>query len=184
MSLLSLGAVTVSGYRLHTGDQSNASAVSGRLLEAEELLDEHLRRQLASEERTDTFPIYPDGRLYPDAYPITDSDLTIDGRSLRGATADLATFLAYWPDDCAPRQATVTWTGGYTAATLPVTLRHALYELARALTAPAPVAVPVGATSASVGDVSVTFSESTETGIDAWVPGLSERVKPYRNRWV
>ena len=184
MSLLSLGAITVAGYRLHTGDQTNASAVSGRLLEAEDLLDEELRRSLALEERTKAFKVYPDGRLYPDAYPITASDLTVDGRALRGATVDVATFVAYWPDTCPPANATVTWTGGYDAATLPVTLRHALYELAAALAAPRPVAAPVGALAASVGDVSVTFADSSETGIDAFVPGLSERIGKYRNRWV
>jgi hypothetical protein len=186
VSLLSLGAVTVAGYRLHTGDQTNASAVSGRLLEAEDLLDEELRRHLALAERTETFKMYPDGRVYPDAYPIVSSDLTIDGRALRGATttSDVATFVAYWPDYCPPATAEVTWTGGYDADTLPVTLRHALYELAAALAAPRPVAVPVGATSASVGDVSVSFADGSDTGIDAFVPGLSDRVCRYRNRWV
>ncbi len=183
MSLLSLGAVTVAGYRLHTGDlTTNATAVSGSLLEAEEILDDELRRHLALEERTDTFRIYSDGRVYPDAWPLISASLQIEGRALLGATADVATFVGWWPD-CPPDRATVTWTGGYDAATLPRTLRNALYDLARAVGSD-PSPVPVGALSASVGDVSVTFAEPSEGGLDALVSGLGNRVRRYRNRWI
>lgn len=187
MTLYALDAVTVAGYRLWTGDQAtDAAAVSGSLVEAERMLEEDLRRHLALEERTDDFVIYPDGRIYPDAWPITDAALTIEGRALLGATPDVTTFVGYFPDR--PTRATVTWTGGYddgtASAPLPVALAHGIYDLARALAADT-TAVPVGATAVSVGDVSVTFGSSSGSGdVDSLVPGLSNRLARFRNRWV
>lgn len=182
MSLLALGAVTVADYRIHTGDTTtSASAVSAALIESEDLLDEELRRHLELAQRTDTFRIYCDGRIYPDAYPITVSDFTIDGRALRGATPDGGPFIGIWEHIDNPR-ATVTWTGGYTTSTLPRTLQHALYDLAHGLTEEA--LVPVGATSVSLGDASVSYAAGSFGGIDAIVPGLSRRVRRYQNRFV
>lgn len=190
-NLVALGAVTVAGYRLQTGDHtSDGVAVTGALVEAEDMLVEELRRHLALESREDTFHIYPDGRIYPDAWPIVSNtgNLVIEGRALLGATADVTTFVGYFPD-CPPNRATVTWTGGYDDGTnsqrLPVTLRHAIYDLARALVTDASP-IPVGALSASVGDASVTFGPggSGSGDIDALVPDLTDRVRRYRNRIV
>ena len=188
-TLYSLGAVSVDGYRVHTGDRTTAgTVVSGALVEAEELLGDALRRDLALAERTASCPIYPDGRCYPPAWPITDGGtLDVDGRALLGATADTGTFVAFSP--VAPTRATVTWTGGFddgtTGTRLPVTLRHALYDLAKALCEDVSP-VPVGATAVSVGDVSITYGGrgAGESNVDALVPGLSTRVRRYRNRWV
>jgi hypothetical protein len=181
-TLYSLGAVTVKAYRVHTADETNTDAqISGALVEAEDLLDEELRRHLAKQERTGTFPIYCDGRIYPDAYPLTASDLTIDGRALRGAEPDGGPFIGVWEHIDDPR-ATVTWTGGYDSTSLPRTLELAVYDLARGLMAEA--LVPVGATSVSLGDASVTYAVSSRGGVDALVPGISSRVRRYQNRFV
>jgi hypothetical protein len=185
-TLYSLGALTLDGYRMHTGDQTSTPAtVSGALVEAEQVLEDELRRKLPLQSRTDTFAIGSDGRIYPDAWPITAATgLTIDGRALLGATPDVTTFVGYFPDR--PTRATVTWTGGFddgTLSRLPVVLRHALYDLARGLAQDA-APVPVGATAVSVGDVSISYSAATEGGLDALVPGLSARVRRYRNRFV
>lgn len=185
-TLYSLGAVTIRQYRLHTGDETNGDAeCSGVLLEAESLINDELRRFLASDERTGTFSIYPDGRLYPNAYPITAADLMIEGRALVGGTPDGGPFVGVWEPSTSTRS-TVTWTGGYNADTLPLTLEHALYDLAAALLAPAPIltGVPGGTTAASVGDVSVTVDPRSGGGVDAYVPGLSDRVRRYQNRFV
>lgn len=182
MSLLSLGATTVADYRVHTGDTTTAaSAVSAALLEAESLLEEELRRGLALEARTETLKVYPDGRVYPPAWPITAASLTIDGRSLLGATPDISTFTGLI-DAPRPWRVATTWTGGFDASTLPVTLEHAIYDLAQGLVASSPV--PVGATSVSLGDASVSFAAPSGGGVDAIVPGLSARVGRYANRWA
>lgn len=183
MSLYSSGAVSVADYRVHTGDQdSPASAVTAALVEGQSLLEEHLRRLLESTSRTNDFPIHADGRVYPNAYPITSASLTIDGRALLGAEADSGPFTGVF-ESTTPKRATVTWTGGFTPTTLPVTLEHAIYELAEAkVTGAEPV--PVGATSVRLGDAAVTFDGPTSGGIDALVPGLADRVAKYRNRWA
>lgn len=182
MTLLDLGAVTVAGYQVRTGDTSSAaSAVTGALVEAESLLEEELRRLLAAEERSEQMRIRADGRVYPKAWPITEAELVIDGRSLVGATPDLENFVALIGSREEPRM-TLAYTGGFDADTLPVTLAHAIYDLARALVADTP-ALLVGASSASVGDVSVTYGGG-KGGVDAYVSGLSSRVSKYRNRWT
>lgn len=183
-TLLSLGAVTVAGYQLRTGDTSSAaSAVTASLVEAEAILDEALRRHLALDERTDTFKLYPDGRIYPDAYPITSSSLTVWGRSLSGATPDVATFVGLIGECPAPPQATVTWTGGYNAATLPRTLANAIYDLAGFDLSDSTPGIS-GVTSVSLGDASVSYAAPLDGLLDTLVPGLWARVRRFRNRWV
>ncbi len=189
MTLLDLDAITVAGYRLRTGDRtSDGESVSGSLVEAESILEEELRRELPLPlmERVESM-IISDGRMYPKAYPIIECESnTIDGRALLGGAPDLPTFLAYWPDydsSITPR-AEITYTGGFDADTLPVTLAHAIYDMARALVADVSP-VPVGATSVSVGDVSVSYgSVSGAAGVDVLVPGLGARVARYKNRFV
>lgn len=183
MSLLTLGAVTVAAYRIRTGDNTTpGTEVTGALLEAEELLEGTLRRKLASEERTETCVIYPDGRIYPSAYPITAADFTIDGRALRGATPDGGPFIGVFePVDS--RRATVTYTGGFTDETFPRRLAHAVYDLAKGIV-DGPSGLAGWATSASVGDVSVSGAAPTGEDLDSLVPGLYRRVVGYRNRWV
>lgn len=188
-TLYSLGAVTIDGYRVHTGDMTTAgTVVSGALVEAGELLDDELRRNLAWQSRTDKLRIYPDGRVYPYAYPITTAaTLEIDGRSLVGAEADETPFVGRF-GDLVVNLVTVTWSGGYDDGTnsdpLPTTLKNAIFELARALTTDTS-AIPVGATSVRVGDVSVTYAQAGATShLDSLVPGLTSRISRYRNRYV
>lgn len=190
MTLLDVGAVSVAAYRVRTDDNATPGTfVTGALAEAEELLEGELRRDLASEERTEALRIWEDGSIYPPAYPITSATaLTIDGRRLVGATPDVETFVGLidaWCDTT--RRATVTWTGGFTgpagAKPLPKVLEHAIYDIARGLVSSAPAPVLVGATAASVGDVSVTYAQPSG-GLDALAPGLTARVGKYRNRLI
>lgn len=185
-TLVSLGALTVAGYRLRTGDNdSAASAVTGALNDAESLMEEELRRFLPLDTRTEALRIFPDGRVYPHGYPITDSPvLQQDGRALLFARADAGAFVGVIDLNplVTPRM-TVTTTGGFDADTLPVTLRDALYDLAQGVILDR-VPLPVGAGSMSVGDVSVSITAPGGDGVDAYVTGLSKRVTKYRNRYV
>ena len=192
MSLLSSGAVTVADYRVQTNDQaSQASAVSAALIEGQSLLEEHLRRHLENMQRTARFEIYMDGRVYPDAYPITAVPtvapaVTIDGRSLWGAQPDTGPFIGIF-EQLTPLRATVIWTGGYTPAggiaPLPRTLADALYDLAKALLSFSDA--PQGVSSVRVGDAQVSFAATERPGgLDSFVLGLNRRVKPYRNRFM
>lgn len=183
MSLLSLDAVTVVGYRVRTGDNTTeASAVSAALLESEELVSEELRRDLPLEERTEVMRIKADGRMYPRAWPLVScATNTIDGRTLVGGTPDVDQFVALLGSDLPPK-ATVTYMGGFGPETLPATLRCAIYDLAYSVThsiGPTPTG-----TSVSVGDVSVSGISPSEGGIDSFVPGLSARIGKYRARYI
>lgn len=187
-TLYSLGATSIDGYRVHTGDRTTAGTiVSGALVEAEQLLEEELRRKLAWQSRTAKCRIYPDGAVYPPAWPITTAALTIDGRALLGAVPDATPFVGTF-GDLTVNLATVTWSGGFDDGThsepLPVTLRNAIYELARVLAQDSQPG-PAGATQVRVGDVAITYASTQGlTGLDAFVPGLSARVARYRNRWI
>lgn len=188
-TLFSLEATTVAGYRLATNDQTTASsAVSAALLEAESLLEDELRRHLPSQSRTKACKIWPDGRVYPDAWPV-DSVVGLvleDSRTVLGAVPDAGPFVGVIPRNYAPPTVTITWVGGFTAPDglhpLPVTLAHAIYDLAKAVLAAAPV--PVGATSMSVGDVSVSYPSPPQGTVDGYVPGLSDRVRKWANRYI
>lgn len=184
MNLYESGAVTVAAYRVHTGDMTTPGTyVTGALVEAEELLEDELRRDLASEERTESMRVQADGRVYPRAYPITVAEgYVIDGNSLVGAYPDNFPFIGVFERVDVPL-ATITYTGGFTPATLPRTLAHAIYDLAKVLAQDA-APIPVGATSASVGDVAVGFAKPTAGQLDASVPGLTGRVARYRRRYV
>lgn len=185
-TLYNLGALTYSGYVVRTGDDTtSSSAVSGALVDAERLLGEELRRELALDERTESMIIRECGIMYPKAWPLIECDTnTIDGRALLGGTPDVDQFVALIgvTSPVTPR-ATITYTGGFDDETLPITLRDALYDLAHAVTHPSTPAL-VGAGSMSVGDVSVSVNDPGGGGVDAYLPGLSTRVRKYRNRWV
>lgn len=189
-TLYALGAVTVDKYRLYTGDYTTAGpVVTGSLVEAEGILSELLRRDLAYDERAETVRIHGDGRVYPKAWPIRDAGgLTIEGRAVLGVTStlDLTGFVAFL-GECEPASASLTYSGGFDDGTnsraLPFTLAHALYDLARALAVDAPAGL-VGALSASVGDVSVSRGEAGDGDAESLVPGISNRVRRYMNRWA
>lgn len=194
-TLVSLGAVTVDGYRLRTGDRDSDDVdVSGALLDAQDRIEEELNRSLALDERTETMRLWPYGRVYPKAWPLLSCTTnTIDGRALLGAAPDVQQFLTlvdasddvyHDPSGPTPR-ATITYRGGFddgsVGTKLPRMLADALYDLAHALITDAP-AMLVGAASVSVGDVSISGMTPAGSGIDAYVPGLSSRIGLYRNR--
>lgn len=160
--------VTTARYRDITNDNDSPSAVvENALADAQALLEEELRRPLEADTRTERCRIFPETRgatVYPAATPIASvsspSGASVVGHAVLGGTAGPPYFLTD-PDG----YATVTYIGGYdpTAVTgdddlLPRTLERAIAWAARALTAPDAFAnVPSGATSATVGDVSLTW---------------------------
>ena len=67
-----MSLVTVDRYRFITRDVcTDSDTVSARLEEAQALIEDEYRRPLEEAERTETVPIWPDGRVYPAAVPIT-----------------------------------------------------------------------------------------------------------------
>lgn len=158
--------VTWVRYKVITLDTTTAEAtVTAALETAQATVEEYLRRPLASASRTETLRFSVDGRLYPAATPITvpPTGLSLIGTSsVYGATPDASPS---WPsevDPAVPVVATITYTGGYDATTLPRTIENHIAWLAYQLTHASVLAgLPAGVTAASVGDVSVTFAEAT-----------------------
>lgn len=166
--------VTVERYRIVTGDTTTAaSAVSAAIEEATDLLSEDLGWQIEEDERTETLNVI-DGRVYPSAVPITavEAGQTIDGYSVTGAAPLGSDFLTEGFEGDVHR-ATLTYTGGWTADTLPSSIRRAICWAARGILTPsAAEAVPDGATSVRLGDASVTYATAqtrATTGI-TWPP--------------
>lgn len=180
--------VTTALYQSLTGDTDSATAdVALALVSAQKIVEEYLRRPLANEERTETVR-FSGGRLYPKATPITEAPdgITIvpGSRALVGASPDGGPF---WPavgDSTYPASATITYTGGYTASTLPRTIAAVISSLAyQLLHVTDDSEVPAGATSVSVGDVSVSFGDGTDPGVELNA-AQRQSIKPWRRRFV
>lgn len=156
--------------------------------ESQELIEDFLKRPLDSASRTEQCLIHPANRIYPRATPIaavSAGTIENDGYAVSGISPDGGPFVDFY------RQsqyvyATVTYTGGFTSVTAPRTLKRAVMRLAHAIIVPPAESsmIPVGATSVSLGDASVSFAEPTGSGgeIDALVPGLTRTLKRWRVR--
>lgn len=207
---LPVSLVTEAQYRQATNDNDTLSSdVLYHLVEAQSLVEEYLRRQLTSMERTEPAPIWSDptsGRtyVYPLATPITaipaSATYTVqfEGAAL-GGVASTEVDWGWWgwswaygglffSSDAPPPLATIVYTGGYTSATLPVTLRRAIARVALALSRVTPAATLVaGAASLRVGDVSITKpggGAADATELDTLVPGISATLRKWRRRTV
>lgn len=162
-----MALLTVDRYRALTTDEDSAEDdITAAVTDAVEALEDVLDRPLEAGERTETLRPHRDGRLWPKATPIADGgDYTVDGESLLYSTP--------WP--AAPfgvlggeqTGVEVTYTGGFVERTanpdaanrLPTYIERDLaFAAYRLLNATAPTSsAPDGATSVSVGDVSVTY---------------------------
>lgn len=195
-----MSVTTVSDYVLYTGDATTASAlVQANLDVAEQMVEEYLRRELASTERTERVRWATTCRVYPRHTPITSvpssASYTVEDEAtitdVGYDAVDAAVGALYWPsnppDDYrhnAPR-ATVTYTGGWTNDTLPAAIKRQVSLIANTLANPTALTQP-GVISASVGDVSITRSQAAVNGqvsaIDAIVPMSSAVLNSYRWR--
>lgn len=193
-----MSAITIDQYRLQTGDSTTASAlVQTRLDEAEALVEDYLRRELASEQRTEKVRWSRTCRVYPKHTPITEvpataaysveDEATIIDVGYSAVDQAVGEWPAPIPDDYrhnAP-YALITYTGGWTADTMPKTLVRIVSQLAYRLGNQSAIGGP-GVSSASVGDVSVSYSQKAIDGathpVDALLPLSSVMLKPYRWR--
>ena len=165
MSLL----VTTARYQVITGDTTTATAsVTAAIEDATALLADELGRPdaLKSEERTETMQVGDGGQLRPLAVPVTVcAGYTFDTAAIFGGAPDSVAFRGVFPDDL-PNTVAVTYSGGWVersanpSATnrLPTELEYDIAWAAHALVHPGlGAAVPVGATSVSLGDAAVSF---------------------------
>jgi len=162
--------VSEATYRRLTGDTATSSAaVVAALADAQAALQDALHRPLVSAVRTEVVKVWPDGLVYPAAQPVTvvPAGALVDGGAVRGG----------WVTD-ALGVTTLTYTGGWTSATIPMPLVQAICSEARELLSPAVTAL-VGARKYAVGDVSVE-RDSAVGEISTW----PKSVLAYRRRSV
>lgn len=169
-------------YRRLTGDSATAdAAVTPALVDAQRLVEEYLRRPLERAERTEQLRVYrlSDGRtgVYPSATPISavPAGFVVEGVAVLGEGL-LSGFTPWLGSE--REHVTLTYTGGFVAATLPLTIAREIARLAQQLTQPV-AAAPAGAKSVRVGDVAVTYATPTGGGVDA--PGRLA-LRGYRRR--
>jgi hypothetical protein len=185
--------VTPQQYREQTGDTTHFwSEIATWLASAQELVESALQRLLESEERTETMRAQASRTyavLYPAAWPVTvvpDGYATeYDGRRIRTRSTGWDMLIEPWDWATEPVR-TLTYTGGYTSATLPAALRAAIIDVARlgavaGLTGP----YPANASSVRLGDAAVTFFDASAQASDLleqMVPGLAGRLRPWRRQ--
>jgi hypothetical protein len=176
-------------YRVMTGDMTNLdSDVDAALVTAQQQLEEYLGRGYADSTGwngrlefgtyTDIVRLHNDGRAYPLAIPITAVTSPV------GAIVRDDYVMGLWPAqnplwdilyepymygpggaggdwDTTSPITTITYSGGYTSASCPRKLRQAIADLAKVeMTVFDPTLA--GVTTASVGDVRVTYNEAPD----------------------
>lgn len=155
--------ISVARYRAITSDTASATAVVTEAIEdAQSQLEEQLGRGLELDERTERVRVFPDGAIYPRCTPLV---AVPDGSEIQGVAV-----IGGGPHSSAlvdpDTHTTLTYTGGYnpdetdrSAVTfVPVELARAIAWAARAILTPGDgLEVPPGATSVSVGDVSISW---------------------------
>lgn len=181
-----MSLVTVERYRTITLDTTSSNvAITAAVEDAEAEVSEYLRRPVEQAERTETLPISRDGKVYPSATPIDslggdDSGLTLEGDIVIGASPDAGAF--GWLGSPTTPQSTITYTGGWTADTLPKAIERAIALAAHHQIHSNPALVPAGATSVRVGDAAVTFG-SGGASVDPLASTMAN-IRRYRRRFV
>lgn len=117
--------VSIVEYRRLMKDTASASGdIELVLTDSLRLIEDFLQRYLVSKARTETCTVR-NGVIYPLAYPVSVcSDGMINGGIIEGISADSSdVFVETYTKE-------ITYTGGFTSATLPMTIKVALVKTA------------------------------------------------------
>lgn len=192
--------LAVAGYRAITRDtRSVENDLQPALDSAASLVDEHCRRKFMYGEHTETLYVYRDGKCYPTNTPV-DAITTPEGLSaqaIQGAGVYLGVFLPVpglvnagdW-QGAIPPQTTLTYTGGFQpygstdgpTPQVPQKVARCIARVAWMILHPVVlVGMPTGATSASVGGLSVAGDLSPFIAMDA---SIERDLKGFRKRQV
>lgn len=173
-------SLTYARYVQLTGDSTTPSAqVEAAIPDAEREMVRILRRPLWLDTYTHALPVHAGGRAYPKAVPIATLPASAtfqmeDPQTFRYVVRDSLTgplglgdveeFLDGSSGACGYPElyglATVTYTGGWTEATMPMAVARGLARLVHAYATPTIATELIeGATSQSLGDASVSFKD-------------------------
>lgn len=182
--------VTITDYAAVTQDSTSSDpAVQNALDAALGLIQDNTGRTLVLGTYLETLYIYQNGTVYPSATPIQSVTSPAGGNSVQGAGVVVN---SWWPTTAGgggaflagrPAQIDLTYTGGFTATTLPVKLKRALCRTAFNILHPSQLAgLPGGVNSVHVGDVgySAAGSQSLRT-FDPLDDGILKDIKGFRN---
>jgi hypothetical protein len=180
--------VTYLRYVELTQDTTSASVdVNTQLEIAQELVTDALGRTLESTEVTEDLRVYVNGTVYPTVTPVTvaPTDVTIkrNGYTLTGVASDYfdatTDLVNNYPE------ATITYTGGWTSSTVPVSVARCIASLAQALLVGNTTAsLGSGASSIKVGNVSISYGDlaSGATTLSRLVDAAIIPLETYRRR--
>lgn len=186
-----MSLVTYARYVTLTGDSTSASAtVEANLTDAQAEVERVLGRALEYGTYTEERVVWPGGFCYPKVTPLASVPASAtyeieDERTLSDVSPD-------WPSAefedptgwtgyaATSGKATVTYTGGWTAGTLPLPLQRVIAFIAYGLTFPAASVALSGASSVSVGDVSVSMGGAPADPVDDLWPGASRTLRQWR----
>jgi hypothetical protein len=196
-----MSLVTIADYRELVPDDATDDATIQRALDrAERLVSKYLLRPLAQGTYTENLRVDRwSGVVHPTATPVVSVSSPANVVVLDGVAAftdgngwDMLVehswdswFLTYG-------RAAVTYVGGWTNGVdpdtdIPQTVLEMICVLANRFGSTALVSsqIPLGATEVKLGDASVRFAKPYGMGasLDAYVPGLTGSLKPYRYRY-
>lgn len=120
-------------YRLDTGDTLSVdSDVTTALARAQTAVEDYCHRLFSAQTLTERLPVYDDGAVYPSVRPVTTvttpSGAYVDGSRVIAGGGSIQPLVSYNTGAAVRPRIDVTYTGGYTAATVPYTISH---EIAR-----------------------------------------------------
>lgn len=172
--------LTVQRYLELTHDTDSVpSAIEAALADAQIEIEDELGRALESDERTETLFVSSNGRAYPSVTPVTDAgdyEVINNGVVVSDFFSPALDFITGQPS-----QVEITYTGGYTAETIPYRLERALADAAYdQLHSTSTSEFPAGATSVRLGDAAVTFAEP----VGSVRSSTSPTIKRYARRRV
>jgi len=174
--------VSEARYRALSRDLSTSQVdVEAALADAVEAIEDRLHRGLEAKERTESLLVHRNLEVYPPSTPILVAEgYTRSGNLLWASSAAFPSPIFFGSVIDVPYRLDVTYTGGWTADTLPSRIERAIVATAKAFLAPASQA-PAGALQVTVGDAHVQYAKPTDADLP---PGVWESIKGYRHREV
>ena len=177
---------SVQDYWDLTGDfVTLAPTVTARIDVAIGMIEEACNRSFTLQTVTEDLAFWPDqdypiGWVYPTVTPVVS---TVTGVLHPSSSSRIRLQVIPTTNDGIVWTQTGLWisttyTGGYTNATCPPNLKHAIARLSKALGGSPQVA---GSGPVRMGDISVNQSERF-AALDQWAPGLSQQIRGYVKR--
>lgn len=183
--------VTVQDYRDFTGDNTtDEDTVSARIERVVGVVQDEVHRFLPLDDYTESLPLGTNFVVWPQGVPVdsvtspSGAAPVFGGYGIGGTSPE-----AWWDPTFGPFEVwvldpyvSVTYRGGYSRATFPVGLRMIICDMVLAMATRNPAMTAAAVQSASVGDVSVTYTGGgTGSGAaDGILPGVSDRLRRYR----